>query len=57
MALLEPTEALMDAEHSGDLTRRLALLEEFKLLPAGIVFEEYCARHQVKGADWMEGLA
>ena len=54
IALLEPTDILMKAESGGDLTRRLALLEECKLLPAGIVFDEYCARHGVNGADWME---
>jgi len=56
MALLEPTELLMQAEAGGDLTRRLALLEECRLLPAGAVFEEYCARHHMRGADWMECL-
>ena len=55
MALLEPTELLLRAEAEGDNTRRLALLEEFKLLPAGIVFDEYCERHGVPGADWMGG--
>ena len=55
IALLEPTDILMKAEADGDLARRLALLEECKLLPAGIVFDEYCARHGVSGADWMEG--
>ena len=55
MALLEPTEQLLKAEAEGDNTRRLALLEEFKLLPAGIVFEEYCERHGVPGADWTGG--
>ena len=38
-ALLEPTEHLMKAEAEEDLTRRLALQEEFKKLPAGIVFD------------------
>jgi L-rhamnose isomerase len=56
MALLEPTELLMQAEAGGDLTRRLALLEECRLLPAGAVFEEYCSRHHMRGADWMECL-
>ena len=55
IALLEPTEQLMKAEAAGDLTRRLALLEEFKLLPAGIVFDEYCERHGVPGSDWAGG--
>lgn len=56
IALLEPTEQLIRAEEEGDLARRLALLEEFKLLPAGIVFDEYCARHDMPGADWTESL-
>lgn len=55
-ALLEPTEHLLRAEEAGDLTRRLALLEEFKLLPAGIVFNEYCERHGMPGDRWMESL-
>lgn len=55
-ALLEPTEHLLKAEAENDLTRRLALLEEFRFLPAGIVFEEYCERHNMPGADWLETL-
>lgn len=51
IALLEPTDKLMEAEREGNFTRRLALLEEFKMLPAGIVFDEYCgrARHARRG--------
>ncbi len=56
-ALLEPTEILMQAEHSGDLTRRLALQEECKTLPVGAVFNEYCERHGVRSSDWLEDLA
>lgn len=55
-ALLEPTEHLLKAEAENDLTRRLALLEEFRFLPAGIVFEEYCERHSMPGAGWLETL-
>ena len=55
-ALLEPTEHLLKAEAENDLTRRLALLEEFRFLPAGIVFEEYCERHNMPGANWLETL-
>lgn len=55
-ALLEPTEHLVRAEAENDLTRRLALLEEFRLLPAGIVFDEYCERHSMPGANWLESL-
>ena len=54
-ALLEPTEHLAKAEAEEDLTRRLALQEEFKMLPAGIVFNEYCERHGVKASNWMGG--
>lgn len=50
IALLEPTDKLMEAEREGNFTRRLALLEEFKMLPAGIVFDEYCRRHDMPGA-------
>jgi len=56
-ALLEPTEILMRAEHSGDLTRRLALQEECKTLPVGAVFNEYCERHGMRSSDWLEDLA
>ena len=56
IALLEPTAHLLEAEATGDYTRRLALLEEFRLLPAGVVFEEYCDRHGVPGASWLESL-
>lgn len=55
-ALLEPTEHLLKVEAENDLTRRLALLEEFRFLPAGIVFEEYCERHNMPGANWLETL-
>lgn len=57
IALLEPTDHLLRAEEAGDLTLRLALQEEFKLLPAGIVFSEYCERHGMPGDRWMEALA
>ncbi len=46
-ALLEPTPELRRLEGEGDLTGRLALLEEIKHLPWGIVWEQYCERHEV----------
>ena len=55
-ALLEPTEHMMKAEAEEGLTRRLALQEKLKMLPAGIVFDEYCARHGVKASNWMDDL-
>jgi L-rhamnose isomerase len=54
-ALLEPREKLRTVETSGDYTSRLALLETAKTLPLGIVWDEYCRRHNVPaGLDWLK---
>ncbi len=54
IALLEPRKLLLDAENEGDYTSRLALLEEAKMLPHGIVWAEYCQRNNVPtGHDWL----
>jgi L-rhamnose isomerase len=54
LALLEPTEALRQLEADGDTTARLALLEEFKTLPFGVVWDHYCLSHDVPaGRDWL----
>jgi L-rhamnose isomerase len=45
-ALLEPP-ALREAEKSGDLTARLALMEETKSLPWGAVWDAYCESQNV----------
>lgn len=56
-ALLEPIELLRSMEASGDLTGRLALLEEAKLLPSGAVWDAYCLRQEVPvGLDWMDPI-
>lgn len=53
MALLEPA-ALRDSEKSGDLTTRLALMEESKSLPWGAVWDAYCESQNVPvGAAWL----
>ncbi|MES2476275.1 MAG: L-rhamnose isomerase [Verrucomicrobiota bacterium] len=53
MALLEPA-SLREAEKSGDLTARLALLEETKSLPWAAVWDAYCERQEVPvGGDWL----
>jgi L-rhamnose isomerase len=53
IALLEPA-ALKEAEASGDLTTRLALMEEMKGMPWGAVWDEYCARQDVPvGTAWL----
>lgn len=51
-ALLEPIDKLRSAEYEGDYTSRLALMEEAKALPAGAVWDYYCAQ---KGAPVAEG--
>ncbi|HMD62249.1 MAG TPA: L-rhamnose isomerase [Opitutaceae bacterium] len=46
-ALLEPLAQLRQAEESGDLTLRLARIEESKTLPFGSVWDEHCRRLDV----------
>ncbi len=47
-ALLAPAAHLRAAEAGGDLTRRLALLEERKTLPLGAVWDYYCLSRGVR---------
>ena len=57
IALLEPTQLLRAAEEAGDHTSRLALLEEFKTLPSGAVWDYYCLKQNVPaGADWINAV-
>ena len=54
LALLEPSKQLREAEANGNLTARLALLEEAKSLPWGAVWDEFCLRNDVPvGAAWL----
>lgn len=54
-ALLEPAGLLQQAECSGDNTARLALLEEQKLLPLGVVWDQYCMSQGVPtDGQWLE---
>lgn len=54
IVLLEPTRQLRDLERAGDLTGRLALLEEFKGLPWSAVWDYYCLRQGVPvGEGWL----
>jgi L-rhamnose isomerase len=56
-ALLEPRNALVDAENSGNFTARLALMEEAKTLPLGAVWDEYCRRQNVPvGPAWLNEI-
>ncbi|MDM4013892.1 L-rhamnose isomerase [Roseiconus lacunae] len=54
-ALLEPTETLRRFEREGDLTARLALMEEQKTMPLGAVWNHYCESSGAPvGAEWLE---
>jgi L-rhamnose isomerase len=54
VAFLEPAEKLRRLEAEGDTTARLALLEELKSLPWGVVWDHYCRTQGVPvGADWL----
>ena len=54
LALLEPVEMLVKAERSGDLTARLALVEELKTMPFGAVWDYYCLKQSVPvGRAWL----
>lgn len=57
IALLEPTERLRRAEMDGDLTTRLALLEECRTLPFGAIWDHYCAQRSVpEGHAWLSDV-
>lgn len=54
-ALLQPVALLKNMENSGDYSRRLALQEELKTLPLGIVWDYYCETKGVPcGHDWIQ---
>ncbi|HVM50927.1 MAG TPA: L-rhamnose isomerase, partial [Candidatus Acidoferrum sp.] len=54
LALVTPIEKLRQFEAEGDYTSRLALMEDAKLLPAGAVWDYYCASQEVPvGEAWL----
>ncbi|MEI7904333.1 MAG: L-rhamnose isomerase, partial [Candidatus Firestonebacteria bacterium] len=54
-ALLEPAAKLRAYEQDGNFTGRLALSEEIKTLPLGLVWEEFCQRNEVPAErDWLK---
>ena len=54
-ALLEPADMLKKCEDSGDFFGRLAILEDIKMAPAGIVWEQFCRMQEVPGDfKWAE---
>ena len=57
LALVAPIDKLRQLEAEGDYTSRLALMEDAKLLPAGAVWDYYCARQSVPaGEAWLSGI-
>ena len=54
IAMLEPTELLVEKEESYENFERLALLEELKTMPFGAVWDYYCLQENVPvGADYI----
>jgi L-rhamnose isomerase len=54
LALLEPTDLLRALEDVGDLTARLAMLEELKTFPSGAVWDYHCLKSGVPaGPAWV----
>lgn len=53
LALLEPSEELIRIEQEGNLTARLALSEEMKSMPFGLVWDMFCDMEGVEGKDWL----
>lgn len=57
-ARLDPSKQLNDYETRGRNTERLALMEEFKSMPFGAVWDELCRRAKVPaGASWIQDMA
>ena len=56
-ALLEPTGNLKEMEEAGDYTGRLALLEDAKSLPMGVVWDRFCLDQYVPlDRAWIEEI-
>lgn len=54
-AILTPNETLSKYEAEGDYTSRLALNEEYKALPFGLVWEEFCERQNTPSSTkWLD---
>jgi L-rhamnose isomerase len=57
LALVAPIAKLRQFEAEGDYTSRLALMEDAKLLPAGAVWDYFCARQGVPvGEAWLADI-
>ncbi|MCX7711523.1 MAG: L-rhamnose isomerase [Clostridia bacterium] len=57
IALLEPTDKIVEEENKGNYGNRLALMEEFKTLPFAAVWDKFCYDMKVPvGADWLQDV-
>lgn len=55
LAMLQPIDTLRAMENRGDLTGRLAWLEDLKTLPAGAVWDAYCVHCGTPpGMQWLD---
>ena len=56
-ALLDPTEQLQGYEADGKNAQRLAMMEEFKSMPFGAVWDQLCEKAGVPvGTDWIADM-
>lgn len=57
LGLLAPQGLLAEAEAAGDNTTRLALFEDWRSLPWGAVWDEFCRQHNKPlDGQWMEAV-
>ncbi len=57
LAMLRPIDELKKLEYDGNTTKRLALLEEVKMMPAGFVWDYFCETQGVAGREWIMNLS
>ncbi len=56
-ALLQPIDMLREFETNGQLFQRLALLEEFKMLPYGSIWDYFCLKNNIpSGINWIKDV-
>jgi L-rhamnose isomerase len=56
-AMLMPNEQLKELQETGDFTKRLALLEEFKTYPFGAIWNYYCEQMNAPVKEqWLEDV-
>lgn len=57
LGLLQPHGKLKQFDADGDFTARLAWMENLKSLPHGLVWEEFCKRHDAPGdGQWLAAI-